>query len=127
VRGSGGGTGRYVQNEVRFRLRGDELRVVMSFVSQDRSCDPTGPKPHSCEIKKSRFSATAIDGVSGGVLIESQGRITDVEHFPASGTIRDLGNATPLQLTCSSFRWKEQSFVYERVKETPDPCMKNLR
>ncbi|HEY6413426.1 MAG TPA: hypothetical protein VIX42_07050 [Edaphobacter sp.] len=127
VRGSGGGTGRYVQNEARFRLRGDELRLVMSFVSHDRSCDPTGPKPHWCEVKKGWFSATAIDGVPSGVLIEGHGKLADVEHFPISWTIRDLGNMAPLQVTCSSFKWNEQSFDYERVKETPDPCMKSLR
>lgn len=127
VRGSGGGTGRYVQNEVRFRLRGDELRLVMSFVSRDRSCDPTGTPPHGCEIRERWFSSTAIEGAPGGVLMEGHGKIAEAEHFPASWTIRDIENGASLQLTCSGFKWNEQSLGYERVKEAPDPCMKSLR
>ncbi len=117
LRASGGGTGIYTQNEGHFRVYHGELRPVMSFVSRKRSCPP----PEPCDFEKRWFYTTSFGNVIGGVLVEGRGKyawanLPRVDYF-----VRELENRTLREVTCSTYRWNEQSFRYEPVAAT-NPC-----
>jgi hypothetical protein len=117
LRASGGGTGIYTQNEGHFRIRDNELRDVLSFVSRRRSCAPSEP----CKIERRWFYTTAFGNVVGGVLVEGRGSYPSanqpsVDFFLKNLEVRILG-----EVTCSAFRWDEQSFRYEPFSAV-NPC-----
>lgn len=118
LRASGGGTGIYTQNEGHFRIRHNELRRVMSFVSRNLSC----PLPDPCKIEKRWFFTTAFGHVMGGVLVEGRGRYALASQPPAFQSLRDLENRSLRDVTCSTYRWDEKSFRYEPLAVT-NPCV----
>lgn len=121
LRASGGRTGIYTENEGHFRIYRQELRPVMSFVSRRRSCDPTGPPPHWCDIEKRWFYPAAFGNTMGGVLVESRGRFESDHRPQAWWSVRDLENRDLQQVTCVTYKWNAQSFQYDRVTGT-NPC-----
>ena len=127
LRGSGGGTGIYVQNEVHFRMHGGELRRVISFESQKRSCDPTGTQPPSCQIEKRWFYPTQVSNTPGAVLVDGRGRMAANNTLAVNWFVRELQIRDLKRLTCTSFKWNQQQFSYERLTVAPDPCEGSLR
>jgi len=117
LRASGGGTGIYTQNEGHFRVYHGELRRVMSFVSRKLSC----PSPEPCNFEKRWFYTTTFGNVTGGVLVEGRGKYTGVNLPPVDRFVRDLENRSLREVTCSTYRWNEQSFRYEPLAAT-NPC-----
>jgi hypothetical protein len=118
LRASGGGTGIYTQNEGHFRIRHDELRDVMSFVSRQLSCPPTEP----CKIEKRWFYTTGFGNVMGGVLVEGRGSYAFASQPPAFQSLRELENRSLRDVTCSTYRWDEKGFRYEPLAVT-NPCV----
>jgi len=117
LRASGGGTGIYTQNEGHFRVYHDELHRVMSFVSRKLSCPPT----EWCDVEKRWFYTTSFGNVMGGVLVEGRGRYASENQPPVGHFVRDLENRSLREVTCSTYRWNEQSFQYEPLAAT-NPC-----
>jgi hypothetical protein len=115
---TGGGTGIRTQNESHFRLRHNEFRRVMSFVSRNLSC----PLPDPCKIEKRWFYTTAFGHVMGGVLVEGRGRYASGNQPSVDHLVRDLEVQILRQVTCSTYRWDEQSFRYEPLAVT-NPCV----
>ena len=116
LRASGGGTGIYTQDEGHFRLYHGELRRVMSFVSRHLSCPPT-----PCRLEKRWFYTTGFGNVMGGVLVEGRSTYASDNQPPVSHFVRDLENRTLQEISCSTYKWDEQSFRYEPLAVT-DPC-----
>jgi len=117
LRASGGGTGIYTQNEGHFRIYRGELHRVMSFISRKLSCSPSEP----CNFEKRWFYTTGIGNVMGGVLIEGRGRYASENQLTVGHFVRDLENRSLQEVTCSTYRWEEQSFRYEPIAAT-NPC-----
>jgi hypothetical protein len=117
LRASGGGTGIYIQNEGHFRIRHGELREVMSFVSRRRSCPP----PEPCKIERRWFYTTAFGNVMGGVLVEGRGSYASTNQPLVDYTLRDLEVRMLREVTCSTYRWDQQSFRYEPFSAA-NPC-----
>jgi hypothetical protein len=117
LRASGGGTGIYTQNESHFRVRNDELRRVMSFVSRRRSCPPAEP----CDIERRWFYTAGFGNVMGGVLVEGRGRFASANRPSVDYALRDLEVRNLQEVTCSTFTWDEKSFRYEPVA-VANPC-----
>jgi hypothetical protein len=117
LRASGGGTGIYTQNEGHFRIRDHELHEVMSFVSRRRSCPP----PEPCKIERRWFYTTAFGNVVGGVLVEGRGSYANTNQPLVGYSLRDLEVGMLREVTCSTYRWDQQSFRYEPFS-APDPC-----
>jgi hypothetical protein len=88
LRASGGGTGIYTQDEAHFRLFHGELRRVLSFVSESRSC----PAPNECTLEKRWFRPTGVHGQAGGVLVESRGRYAAGNGESIEASARELEN-----------------------------------
>jgi hypothetical protein len=120
LRASGGGTGIYTQNEGHFRVVQGELRLVMTFVSRYRSCDPTGPARH-CDLKRRWFYHAAVGNGLGGVLVESRGRFPAVNQSEALWRVRGLETRFLQPPTCVTYEWNAQTFQYEQVNQK-DPC-----
>lgn len=121
LRASGGGTGIYTQNEGHFRMHQGELRLVMTLVSRRRSCDPTGPAPHWCDVEKRWFYTAGFGNVLGGALVTTRGRFPSDNAPEVLWFLRDLENRSLGEPTCSTYKWNAQSFQYEPVAAT-DPC-----
>jgi len=117
LRASGGGTGIYTQNEGHFRVRDDELRRVMSFVSRRRSCPPAEP----CNIERRWFYPAGFGNVMGGVLVEGRGRFASANRPSVDYALRDLEVRSLQEVTCSTFRWDEKGFRYEPLT-VANPC-----
>lgn len=117
LRASGGGTGIYTQNEGHYRIRHDELRDVMSFVSRRRSCPP----PEPCKIERRWFYTTGFGNVMGGVLVEGRGRFASTNQPEVVYSLRDLEVRAVHEVTCSTFRWDEHNFRYEPFS-VANPC-----
>jgi hypothetical protein len=117
LRASGGGTGIYTQNEGHFRIRDNELRNVLSFVSRRRSC----PAPEPCKIERRWFYTTAFGSVVGGVLVEGRGSYASTNQPLVDYTLRDLEVRMLREVTCSTYRWDQQSFRYEPFSAA-NPC-----
>lgn len=119
LRASGGGTGFYEQHEAHFRIHHGQLRLVFTFVSHRRECDPTKP---FCEAEWRWFYADSWDSVSGAVLVESRMKVfpeTDPEQQFTS--IRELELAHARKLSCQTYKWNEEKFRYEPFIAA-DPC-----
>jgi hypothetical protein len=121
LRASGGGTGIYTQNEGHFRLHQGELRLVMTFVSGQQRCDPTGPTPRWCDIEKRWFYTTGFGNVLGGVLVTTRGRFPSDNAPEVLWVLRNSENRFLGEPTCSTYKWNAQSFQYEPLAAT-DPC-----
>jgi hypothetical protein len=117
LRASGGGTGIYTQDEGHFRIRDNELRDVMSFVSRRRSCPPSEP----CKIERRWFYPTAFGNVMGGVLVEGRGSYASANPPLVDYSLRDLEAGMLREVTCSTYRWDQQSFQYEPFSAA-NPC-----
>jgi hypothetical protein len=117
LRASGGGTGIYTQNEGHFRIRHGELREVMSFVSRRRSC----PLPEPCKVERRWFYTTGFGNVMGGVLVEGRGSYASINQPLVDSSLRDLEVRILREVTCSTYRWDQQSFRYEPFS-APNPC-----
>lgn len=124
LRSSGGGTGLYQQDEARFRVRGGELREVISFTSRSRNCN-NGSSSYGCRVVKRWFGSENVEGAVRYVLIEGGGS-TPGNAPPAIWSFRELEDSYLKHFTCSSFQWNEKLLRYERLKEKPDPCEASL-
>ena len=121
LRESGGGTGIYTQYEGRFRVYRGELRLVMSFVSRQRRCDPTGPAPHWCDVERRWFYTTGFGNVMGGALVTARGRFPSDNVPEVQWSIRDLELRALGIATCVNYTWNAQTFQYEPASVS-DPC-----
>jgi hypothetical protein len=117
LRASGGGTGIYTQNEGHFRVRNDELRDVLSFVSRRQFCLLSEP----CKIERRWFYIAGFGNVMGGVLVDGRGRFASVNRPSVDYALRDLEVRNLREVTCSAFRWDEKSFRYEPLA-VANPC-----
>jgi len=117
LRASGGGTGIYTQNEGHFRIRDNELHNVLSFVSRRRACPPSEP----CKIERRWFYTTAFGNATGGILFEGRGGYASTSQPLVDYTVRDLEVRMLQEVTCSTYRWDQQSFRYEPFSVL-NPC-----
>ena len=111
MRGSGGGTGLYEQNEAHFHVHQGELREVLTFVSRRRSCPVTPVR--LCEVERRWFR--------GEMLVEARGTM-DGEAIPrVAYMFRDLEQQYTQTLTCQPYIWDDATFRY--VSQAPAiPC-----
>ena len=119
LRASGGGTGIYTQHEAHFRLYQVELRRVLSFVSEFRSC----PLANECTFEKRWFSPAVVHGQAGGVLVESRGRgrYTAGNGLGIEASIRALENRHLGPATCREYEWDEEKLQYTPAGAA-EPC-----
>lgn len=120
VHASRGGTGVYTQNEARFRYYHDKLRLVISFASRSRICDPTVPGPTQCHAERRWFYPSNGSSIPESVLAESR------FSFPANSLpgvrseIRDFELSRAKTFSCTVFAWDKEKFVYtESGPSTP--------
>lgn len=118
LKASGGGTGIYTQNETRFRVYHGELSPAMSFVSRRRSCDPAQPY---CDLEKRWFYPASVGNSTGGVLVETRGRMRAKNVPEVEWSVRDLEDRYLGAPTCSTYTWDAKAFHYVPVK-APNPC-----
>jgi len=121
LRASGGGTGIYEQTEAHFRYHRGELRLVFSFVSRRRTCDPTAPGPYACQIERRWFYPQNFDAIPGGVLVETHLSLLPLSEAEAEGEVRELELRHSKNLSCKPYRWNEAKFVYEPFSSST-PC-----
>jgi hypothetical protein len=121
LRASGGGTGIYEQTEAHFRYYRGELRLVFSFVSRRRACDPTAPGPYTCQVERRWFYPQNFDSIPGGVLVETHLSFLPGSEAEAQGEIRELELRHSKNLSCKPYRWNQAKFVYE-LFSGPTPC-----
>ena len=121
LRASGGGTGTYTQNEGHFRVYQGEVRLVMSFVSRRRRCDPTGPSPHWCDLEKRWLYSSSFGNVLGGVLVTVRGRFRSDKAPEALWSLKGLEDRDLGEPTCNTYKWNARGFQYEPIV-VPDPC-----
>lgn len=104
LRASGGGTGLYEQTEVRFALRGGELRKVLSFISRSRDCS-TLP----CLYEHRWFANGQL--VAGKAKLDGE---LDLDwNFADAHGFKSL--------TCTAYNWDAASFTYIR-SGAPHAC-----
>lgn len=121
LRTSGGGTGTYEQTEAHFRYHRGELRLVFSFVSRRRTCNPTAPGPLTCQAERRWFYPQNFDLIPGGVLVETHLSFSPLGEAEAEWAIRELELRHSKNLSCKPYRWNEAKFLYERFAG-PTPC-----
>ena len=122
LRASGGGSGLYRQQEVRFRLYKGEMKAVMSFESRVQSVPP--PLRY-LRMERRWFNPIVPVRSSGGgggyvgVLVESRARtrVPPDVYFAIPG----LQNLYLKEITCRTFRWNPDRFEYEPVS-VPNVC-----
>jgi hypothetical protein len=118
---SRGGTGVYTQSEARFRYYCGELRLVISFTSRFRSCDPTAPGSTQCHVERRWFYPSNRDSIPGSVLVESH------FNFPANSVPGVQAESQDLELShaktfsCTVFNWDKEKFVYTESGAS-SPC-----
>jgi len=122
LRASGGGTGVYAQQQAHFRYVAGELRLVFTFVSRSRNCDPTQRAPYTCEVQRRWFYVKYWDTVPGAVLVESHMRIfPDSDPAPELTDIRELELTHAQKFSCKAYKWNSAKFRYESFN-TPNSC-----
>lgn len=122
VRGSGGGTGIVVQDEVHFRVFGDELRAVLHFVSFRRNCNAGSPGHFRCNFE-SRWFLMAPRETGRAFEVTARGGFDALKASTAEFERRNLELRHTSKLSCRAYRWSREKFVYLPVK-TPasNPC-----
>lgn len=110
---SGGGTGVYSQDEAHFRYHRGELRLVLSFVSQFRECDPTAPGPYTCRVERRWFYDDGRDSTPGGILVESHLNFLPERETDAEFAILDLQLRHAKTLSCRPYEWDKEQFAYK--------------
>lgn len=119
---SGGGTGVYSQQQAHFRYAQGELRLVFTFVSHSRECDPTKPAPYSCDVERRWFYVNHWDSVPGAVLVESRMTIfPERDPQPELTSIRELELAHAQKFSCKTYKWDKEKFQYESFVAA-NPC-----
>jgi hypothetical protein len=113
LRASGGGTGIYEQTEAHFRYHRGELRLVFSFVSRRRTCDPTAPGPPTCQIERRWFYPQNFDSIPGGVLVETRLSFLPLSEAEAEWEVRELEFRHSKNLSCKPYRWNKAKLLYE--------------
>lgn len=122
LKASGGGTGVYSQQEAHFRYFQGELRLVFTFVSHSRECDPTKPPPYSCDVERRWFYVNYWDSVPGAVLVESRMTIfPEKDPEPELTSIRELELAHAQRFSCKTYKWDKEKFRYEPFVAA-NPC-----
>lgn len=117
VHSSGGGTGVYTQTETHFRMRQNELRNVISFVSTYRNGYPT------VSLERRWFMFTpAPDGSLRGVLVEATGTFPFDKTPEIQWTVRPLLDMRLQKISCRAYRWDERTFRYEKSNEAIAAC-----
>ena len=125
VRASGGGSGIYEQDEARFRIQRNRLRLTLHFVSERRNCPIAPARP--CTVERRWLLPQAVDRGPGAVLIERRQTFPLVaSHTPSlAGAIPELGPHPIGRVTCISYKWEEATFTYRRTPGTPELCRTN--
>jgi hypothetical protein len=118
---SGGGTGIYSQTEARFRYYRGELKLVFSFISNQRECDPTAPGPYKCRVERRWFYQTDWDSVAGAVLVESSFSFPADAVPEAEWAVSDLELRNVKAFSCKKFKWERHKFAYEQLGSA-SPC-----
>ena len=118
VHASGGGSGLYMQTEARFRMRGGELREMLSFTSRRLSCPGL-----SCTLERRWFNWAVLAGEGSGTLVEARGTFPSDTRHQLLLAERDLETRSLQRISCTSMVWDQQSFRYQRVKNSTHPCL----
>jgi hypothetical protein len=118
LRASGGGTGIYMQDEGHFRVYQGELRLVITFVSRERTCDPTSA---GCDVERRWFYPSAFGSLAGGTLVTARGRFPSDKAPEVLWALRDLEDRFLGTATCVAYTWNAQSFQYV-PSPSADPC-----
>jgi len=122
IRASGGGSGVYEQDEAHYRILGSDLRRVIHFESRYGMCDPTGPEPHWCIIRRAWFTPMSIGDKPVGVLVRAEGRFPG-DHTPGIYfELPDLQIRHLKELACTAYLWNEDAFRYEPSSLKPQAC-----
>jgi hypothetical protein len=117
VHASGGGTGVYAREEVRFRLFRGELRAVLSFVTRFKECPPG----HPCELTLRWFYPEVWEKTQGGVLVETHASIP-LKAPDMELEIPELQLRSAQAFTCREYKWNENKFLYEAFSTAQNPC-----
>ena len=117
VHSSGGGTGVYSQTESHFRVRQNELRTLISFVSSYRNGYPT------VTLERRWFTFAQVpDGTLRGVLVEAKGSWPPDKSPEIQWTVRGLLDRHLQKITRLTYRWNEKLFRYERSNDAIPAC-----
>ena len=120
LRGSGGGTGIYTQDEAHYRFYNGSLRRVMSFVSRSRSCPPTDPASKRCSVEYRWFYHTTAESGPVSVLFEASGGFPVDKVPPAAFSLPAFASRYATNLSCREYVWNEKEYRYDRSsRETP--------
>jgi hypothetical protein len=122
VRASGGGTGIYTQYEARFRVQGDQLRLILHFISGYRSCPEAPARP--CTVEKRWILPQSVDRGPGVVLVESRQTfpLDRIRPLDVRAFIPELSPQPARGLTCVSYKWDVPTFSYQRIPGIPEMC-----
>lgn len=107
---NGGGTGLYVEDEDRYRIRYGELRPLLSFTREVTSC--AWPETGHCDEERRWF----YTGPKGGVLVESKFEIPE-NGSEADWRASDLGLRHAKVPSCIDYRWDDKAFRYVKSSE----------